>query len=328
MKKGIFITLISVQLACFSQSLPTKFVATDQPSAPDYSLEKNWSALPFHPDKADAIPKAEKWVSDSLKDVDVFYIYPTLYSKGKTWCADVNDKKLNKRLDKLPVQFQASPFNQVARVYAPRYRQGIIKCFYDNTGTGEEALNFAYGDVKRAFEYYMEHYNHGRPVIIASHSQGTRHARQLLKDYFDTPEMKKKLVCAYIIGYRIFPEWYSVLTPCKEATETNCYITWASFKRGYVPEQGSLLVGKTCVNPISWTIDTIPASTSGGMLLSVKAKKRFKSTAEIHNDYLWVKTNTPFVQTWKVLHLMDYNLYWMDIRKNVALRVAEYMKKK
>jgi hypothetical protein len=149
-----------------------------------------------------------------------------------------------------------------------------------------------------------------------------------LKDYFDTPEMKKKLVCAYIVGYGIFPEWYSVLTPCKEATETNCYITWASFKRGYVPEQGSLLVGKTCVNPISWTIDTIPASTSGGMLLSVKAKKRFKSTAQIHNNYLWVKTNAPFVQTWKVLHLMDYNLYWMDIRKNVALRVAEYLKKK
>jgi hypothetical protein len=60
------------------------------------------------------------------------------------------------------------------------------------------------------------------------------------------------------------------------------------------------------------------------MLLSVKAKKRFKTTAQIHNNYLWVKTNAPFVQTWKVLHLMDYNLYWMDIRKNVGLRVAEY----
>jgi hypothetical protein len=84
----------------------------------------------------------------------------------------------------LPVQFQASPFNQVARVYAPSYRQGIIKCFYDTTGTGEEALNFAYADVKRAFEYYMAHYNNGRPVIIASHSQGTRHARQLLERLF------------------------------------------------------------------------------------------------------------------------------------------------
>lgn len=328
MKKGILITLLSIRLACFSQTLPAKFVAADQPPAPDYSLTKHWSALPFHNDKADVIPKSENWVSDSLKEVDVFYIYPTLYSKGKTWCADVNDQKLNKRLDKLPVQFQASPFNQVARVYAPRYRQGIIKCFYDTTGTGEEALNFAYADVKRAFEYYMAHYNNGRPVIIASHSQGTRHARQLLKDYFDTPKMKQQLVCAYIIGFGVFPEWYSVLTPCNQSAETNCYITWASFKRGYVPEKGSMLVGKTCVNPISWTTDTLSATTSGGMLLSVKAKKRFKTTAQIHNNYLWVKTNAPFVQTWKVLHLMDYNLYWMDIRKNVAFRVAEYLKKK
>jgi hypothetical protein len=28
-----------------------------------------------------------------------------------------------------------------------------------------------------------------------------------------------------------------------------------------------------------------------------------------------------------VLHLVDYNLFWWDIRKNVALRVEEYLKK-
>jgi hypothetical protein len=78
----------------FSQTLPAKFVAADQPPAPDYSLTKHWSALPFHNDKADVIPKSENWVSDSLKEVDVFYIYPTLYSKGKTWCADVNDQEI------------------------------------------------------------------------------------------------------------------------------------------------------------------------------------------------------------------------------------------
>jgi hypothetical protein len=41
---------------------------------------------------------------------------------------------------------------------------------------------------------------------------------------------------------------------------------------------------------------------------------------------LWVKTKTPIVQNWKVMHLVDFNLYWFEIRKNVALRVAEYFK--
>ena len=33
---------------------------------------------------------------------------------------------------------------------------------------------------KAAFQYYLEHYNNGRPFIIASHSQGTYHAKRLI----------------------------------------------------------------------------------------------------------------------------------------------------
>src|SRR5688572_22751696 len=104
---GIFIFF------CFTiraQLLP--FDPRSQPPAPDYADEKNWSSLPFRKDAADAIPKSEAWISDSLKDVDVFYIHPTLYLKGKTWNADINDKKLNKKVDEKPVRYQASVFNE------------------------------------------------------------------------------------------------------------------------------------------------------------------------------------------------------------------------
>ena len=39
------------------------------PDAPDYSLEKNWAALPFRKDSADAVPLAE-W-----KDVQTYVIF-------------------------------------------------------------------------------------------------------------------------------------------------------------------------------------------------------------------------------------------------------------
>jgi hypothetical protein len=324
--KVIYLTACLVMALGAYAQLPKQFKAENQCTAPDYSNEKYWSALPFREDAAFVTPNGEQWKNDSLKEVDVFYIYPTLYRKGNTWCADVNDEKLNKKLDKLPVKYQASPFNKVARVYAPRYRQAHIDSFSDSTGVGRQALDFAYGDVKAAFEYYLKYYNNGRPIIIVSHSQGTCHARRLLKDYFDTPDMKKKLICAYVVGYGIFPEQYQLLKPCGNAAETNCYVTWSSFKEGYEPEEGSVLVGKVNVNPVSWKTDTVTACGKGGILLSINRKKYYCTKAKVQGGYLSVKTNMPFVRKWKVMHLVDFNLFWQEIRENVALRAAEYKK--
>jgi len=316
--------LIFVFSAC-SQKLPA-FKASDQPQAPDYANQQYWSALPFREDAADAIPAGESWIADSLKQVDVFYIYPTLYQNGHTWNADVDDRRLNKRLDKLPVKYQASVFNHVGRVYAPRYRQAIYASFEDTTGNGKAALDFAYTDVKNAFQYYLDNYNAERPIIIASHSQGTYHARQLLKDFFDTPAMQKKLVCAYIPGFAIYPEQYAVLTPCTDAGATGCYVTWASFKDGYIYDGPLDLYGKVCINPISWTMDTLSVKGQGGILLNMDKKNPFSTEARIHNNYLWVKNNMPLARHWKVLHLADFNLFWWEIRSNAEKRVNSYLK--
>lgn len=327
MKKIGMYVLMTFCLSVEGQNLP-QFKIEDQPSAPDYADTKYWSALPFRNDVADLIPKSEQWVSDSSKQVDVFYIYPTIYSKGKTWNADVNNKKLNKKIDKYPVQYHASVFNHVGRVYAPRYRQAIIKSYYDTSGNAPKVFDLAYSDLKRAFEYYMKHYNNGRPIIIASHSQGTTHSRRLLKDYFDNPEMKAKLVCAYAVGFEIKQNTCTLLKPCNEPAQTGCYVTWASFHDGYTPEKGNMLFGDVCVNPISWKSDSNTTTSQGGILFNVNRRKPFTSQAKIHSSYLWVKTKLPFVSSWKVMHLVDYNLFWFDIRKNASLRVEEYLKKK
>ena len=311
----------------YSQKLPA-FRADDQPAAPDYNNASHWLSLPFRIDGADVIPKNETWVSDSLKKVDVFYIYPTLYGKGKTWCADIADKKLNKRLDKYPVKYQASLFNNIGRVYTPLYRQGIIQCFKDTSANAQQALDFAYEDVKRAFDYYLQHYNQNRPIIIVSHSQGTRHSRQLLKDFFDTPEMKEKLVCAYVVGFGVYQEQYEMLQPCSEPSATNCYVTWASFKQKYNAKNDTLLFGNVCVNPVTWKSDTVSATSQSGILLNINRKKFFRSYTQIFENYLWVNTNIPIARRKDNLHLLDFNLFWHNIKKNASERVSVYLNNK
>ncbi|MFN8287152.1 MAG: DUF3089 domain-containing protein [Chitinophagales bacterium] len=324
MKKCLItlLTIVSIALQAQENSIDAK-----APAEPDYSKEKYWSALPFREDAADAHPDNEPWISDSLKQVDVFYIYPTMFMKGKGWNADVNNKKLNKRIDTKPVRYQASVFNASCRVYAPRYRQAHIRSFYAKPENSKAAFDVAYSDVKRAFDYYLQHYNNGRPIIIASHSQGTYHARRLMKDYFDNNKLQKQLVAAYIVGYAIYDTMYTNLKPCVNGNETGCYITWASFKKGYKPVLSSLY-GNICVNPVSWTSDTIAIDRSksmGGILLDFNKEYKQACTTEIRDHHLWVQTNMPIVSGMTNLHIADYNLFWYDIRENVKKRVATYL---
>ncbi len=309
-----------------SAQLPATFNPNDQPAAPDYSLEKNWSALPFRKDAADKIPNDEKWVNDSLKPVDVFYIYPTIYESGETWNADLSNKTLNKKIDSKPVQYQASVFNASCQVYAPRYRQSIIKAFYDKEN-GPKSLAFAYEDVKLAFQYYLDHYNHGRPFIIASHSQGTYHSRRLLKEMIDSTNLRNRMVAAYVIGYSIDTAMYKFLEPCRNETATGCYITWASYKKGYVPDS-QWLYGNVCVNPLTWTSSLEPAAkvcSKGAILLNFNKKYINNVCTEIHDNYLWVENSLPIVSGMNVLHIADFNLFWYDIRENVKKRIDAFM---
>lgn len=330
MKFHLLLFALCIPALSFSQRLKPFDAETHYP-APDYSLEQNWSALPFRTDAADKIPKSETWISDSLKTVDVFYIHPTMYGKGKKWNADVADKKLNRKVDNKPVRYQATVFNESCRVYAPRYRQAVVKVFYEDLPDGEKALDLAYEDVKAAFEYYLKHYNNGRPFIIASHSQGTCHSRRLLKDYFDGKELSKQLVAAYAIGFTINDSMYTTLHMCKDATETGCYISWMSYKVGYEPT--IKWSHKTqSLNPLVWSLSkdlAVKDYSLGSMTLNFNKKYPKRTNAIIHDNgfggtILWVETKVPLLRLLKDMHIIDYNLFWYDIRKNVKDRIANY----
>ena len=328
-------------LICFLQLLnclplqaqKTSFQEEEHPKSPDYSLETSWSALPFRTDAADVVSKDEQWISDSLKGVDVFYVHPTIYQKGPLWNAGLDMKKINRKVDKYPVRLQASVFNASCRVYAPRYRQAVVGVFYDRTEDGNRALDFAYQDVKRAFKYFLDNYNQGRPFIIAGHSQGTHHTRRLLQEMVDTTELLNRMVAAYVIGFSVNDSMYRNLKLCSNPLETGCYLSWMSY-RDKVHPSGWWFENAQSVNPVTWSSDTTAVTIEdyeGSVVLN--PNRRFKrpisvQVKKLEGEILWVQTKAPWFRFMKSLHVADYGLFYRSIRQNVAERIDAFNVKK
>jgi len=315
----------------------TRFDTTNVPPIPDYSLKDTWAALPDKEDAADKIPLKSN-LKDGQKEAkaDVFFLHPTIYTyppkNQYLWNADVNDKALNEMVDNSTILNQASAFNGACRVYAPRYRQAHYYSFLTpNADDKRQALDLAYTDVKRAFEYYLQHWNQGRPIIIASHSQGTVLAKRLLQEFFDEKPLQKQLVEAYLIGIATAPTTFKSIKPSQSADEIGGFVSWNTFARDYLPpyyKDG--LSGAVCTNPLSWKLNDDFVSKKenrGGVGLKFTFVKE-AADAQVHDGILWI--NKPYVRgraflRTKIWHRADINLFWMNIRENVTLRIERYL---
>ncbi|MEO6219412.1 MAG: DUF3089 domain-containing protein [Ginsengibacter sp.] len=305
---------------------------------PDYSDLNYWAAHPSKKDPSDNVPQDLK---DEKKDsiADVFFIHPTTYTDNNLpngWNADINDEVLNRKTDNSTILYQASVFNKYCRVFAPRYRQANLQAFFvEDSDSAKKSLNFAYTDVKAAFEYYIRNLNKGRPVIIASHSQGTWHAARLLREFFEGTPLQKQLVCAYIIGFRVFTDYFAILKPCSDSTSVSCLIGWRTFQEGYeapfiAKEKSNALV----INPLTWNMDTSLAPrkfNKGGILRNFDKVIHGLVHAQIHGNVLWVNKPQFFGNiflTTKNYHIADYNLFYENIRENVGTRIKFFLRER
>jgi len=301
----------------------------------NYADLKNWAAHPWKHDPSDSIPEPliNNIPNDSL--VDVFFIHPTTYTNKEftNWNASINDEELNKKTDYSAILYQASVFNENNRVFAPRYRQAHINSFYINQTIANSYFDTAYADIKNAFDYYLANYNQGRPIIIASHSQGTKHAGRLLKEFFDGKKLQSKLICAYIIGMPIPENYFDHLKPCENENATGCFVGWRTYKEYYIPENIKEEKFKCIVvNPLTWKINDslAPAKLNkGGVLKNFNKIVPSVVSAQVHDNILW--TCKPDVMgkiliTQKNYHIGDINLFYMNIRENVKRRISCYWK--
>ncbi|MCB0704331.1 MAG: DUF3089 domain-containing protein [Saprospiraceae bacterium] len=311
------------------------FGESPAPLAPDYSKTEDWAALPTKFDPADMTPNGLEDEQASAP-VDVFFLHPTIY-EGKLgedqWNGPINDPKLNKRIDESTIQYQASIFNGIGRVYAPRYRQAHIKAYTTTkTASAEKAFDLAYEDVRTAFEYYLAHYNNGRPIVIASHSQGSTHAKRLIKEFFDGTPLQSQLVAAYLVGMPILKDEYDHIPVCETPDQTGCFCTWRTWKFGKEPKKW-VSPDVAVTNPLSWTTSAayVPkAQNKGSVLRDFEKVLPELGDAQIQPDLGILLTHRPKVFASIFLngnyHIADFNLYYLNVRENVKERVQQYLR--
>lgn len=325
---SVFIMLMFF-LSCKSSYKYQEFQKQNIPEKPDYSQEINWAVLPEN--YPESLKKYAPKNLEKLK-ADVFYIYPTLISKKKDlrWNAPVNDEDQNNAIINYAVKNQASPFATSGKIYVPIYRQAHIKSYSLYKSGGEEAFDIAYKDVKAAFEYYLKNYNKGRPIIIASHSQGTNHATWLLKDFFDNSSLQKRLIAAYIPGMGIKPNEFKTIKPMTKPSETNGFVSWNTRKRGTYPKNKTVYNGAVTTNPITWDESVITRlDQHKGFLYSNGKIYKKALKVQIVDGMVW-STNPKFPMRFfmsfmKNYHIGDINLFWLDIKENVELRTKTWL---
>ena len=337
----VFATISSF-LACSDryQTYRSKYTFKSATGVPDYTNLDYWAAHPDKKDVADSIPAPLKnQVGDPL--ADVFFIHPTTFTNKEDVArgnAAIDDDYINAKTDYSTILFQASAFNQYGRVFAPRYRQAHIGNFYGvDSVLASRALALAYQDVRTAFLYYLEHYNHGRPIVLASHSQGALHTIWLLKEFFENKPLQQQLVVAYVVGWPLKQATFSNIPICTTPQQTGCICSWRTFKKDYVApfveKENKRGDAVAVTNPISWTTDTSFVSrqkNKGAVLTHFNKIFPHPADAQISKGVLFTeKPHFPwsFAYKTKNYHIADINLYYVNVRENVATRIQQFQKR-
>jgi Protein of unknown function (DUF3089) len=323
--------------SCANYRPKTAFDPAQVPKPPDYADLNNWAAHPAKKDLADRTPGSLANAQDNA-GVDVFFLYPTSLTGSKRsherWNGDVFDQELNEATDKSSILFQASIFNGAGRVFAPRYRQAHLTAFYGkDKASAAKALEVAYSDVLSAFDHYLRYHNQGRPFILAAHSQGALHGKNLVRDRIEQTDLKKQLVAAYLAGYPIDKTFFKTLSPCETPEQTGCYCTWRTWERRY-GRRHAKEDDVVCTNPLVWNTQpglyTAKTANKGGVVTPFEKILPGLADAEVcHGILLCSKPKFPgsFLFVRKNYHIGDLNLYYMNVRENAALRAETFLKR-
>ena len=321
------LVLVVAVLVCMN------FVAyANEQEATDYSQPAHWLAVPTVIDKK----------------VDVFFLYPTSWQK-----VDKNEPNICKIDNPSMIQGataalsrQASAFEPIGNIYAPYYRQA--DAVYTLSLPEEDQVRVIGGipksDVFAAFDYYIQHYNQGRPFILASHSQGSDLMRYILAEYMkEHPDVYKRMIAAYVIGYSVTGDYLARNPHLKFAAGPDdtgviiSYNTEAPVMNGKNPVT---LPGGISINPITWTRDetlaTAAASLGSRMLDKEKNWSLVKNYADARVDKARgvVICSTADVEALSpgnkmlprgVYHSFDYPFYYYNIRENAANRTAKFL---
>jgi hypothetical protein len=315
-------------------------------SGPDYAQEASWIARPGIVDDPSSWRPTQEAQPLTPKPAHLFYIHPTTYLQRDRWNGPLDDRESRDRAA-LFVQSQASAFNDVASVWAPRYRQAAFGAFLLDTKDARAALALAYSDVIRAFDQFLASIPAGEPIILAGHSQGALHLTRLLRERVAGKPLNKRIVAAYVVGWplSVSADLPALGLPaCKAADEAGCMLSWMSFGDPANPNlvidsyEGSAgLTGAKrqredilCVNPLTGTHNGVapPEANTGTLVPSADLRSGSlvagRVGARCEKGLLLLEGDIPalgpYVLPGNNYHVYDYALFWDAIRADAARR--------
>lgn len=312
------------------------------PPAPDYRKAAAWVSRPGN---AGADPA--RWAPAGFRPAPhpaaaLFFVPPTAFLESRRWNAPLDDADTNARLDHL-VRMQASLFNGSAEIWVPRYRQATLGAFLKPGADADRALAVAYGDVVRAFDAFLAAHPGNGPVILAGHSQGSRHLLRLLHER--GAALRPRLVAVYVAGWPVALDSdvrALGLPPCTAAGETGCFLAWQSFAAdgdiadayralGAVRDLGGRAIGQramACTNPLTGGRAAAGATANAGTLIG-EALVPHRAGARCDRRGLLLIDPAPadigpLVLPGGNYHMYDYALFWANLRADAEARLSGF----
>ncbi|WHH58639.1 DUF3089 domain-containing protein [Petroclostridium sp. X23] len=273
------------------------------------------------------------------KKADLFLICPTVY-KGEEnrYNMPLSDEKTKKKFLGA-LNMEQGIYEESCRMYAPYYRQAGLNIFSMKEEEAEAYLDIAYQDVRAAFQYYMENYNEGRPIVLAGFSQGSDMAMRLMKEYFGQDKYRDLLVAAYIIGWRVTDEdleQYPFLQMAEGEKDTGVIV---SFNCEAENVDRSIIVPESTlsINPLNWKSDSTLASRELhlGACFTDYTGNIVNEISQFTGAYIDPERGTlkvtdvsadkypPVLDIFErgVFHIYDYQFFFRNLQENVKTRV-------
>ena len=246
----------------------------------DYADPAAWLCLPGREDacatdlsatviETDGSTRIEEWAAHPNPPIDCFYVYPTVSLEPTR-----NSGIVPTAAEANVAARQFARFGSRCRLFAPMYRQMTLAGLRSGQTGGmdpmaNEALAFAYQDVRDAWNSYLENENNGRGVVLVGHSQGSIMLIRLLAEEIESRPIHRQLVSALLLGWNVVvPEERDMggsleITPlCRSREQFGCVVTYVSFSEDSPPPPGALF-GRTAFAGMKVGC-TNPASLAGG----------------------------------------------------------------
>ncbi|WP_373488171.1 DUF3089 domain-containing protein [Blastomonas sp.] len=344
--------LFSKQIFAAAFVPTTEFVQPEAVETSAYTDVAMWFSRPEIPRASNpALWTPEGFEATDAPKVAVFYIHPTSYLKRALWNAPISDTESQDRA-RIFLRSQASVFNGIGQIWAPRYRQAAIGAFLTDKPEAQRAFDAAYADIITAFDEFLAQVPEDMPIIIAGHSQGGLHLTTLMRQRVVTKPLADRIVAAYVIGWPVSMQTDLLalgLPPCSDPEQTGCMLSWQSF--GEPADPGLLTIAydgsvgfdgnlrgdspMLCTNPLTGVSgDEAPAEANIGTLVPNEDLTDGVITpalvaARCDDRGLLLLGGEPnmgnYVLPGNNYHVYDYPLFWANIRADVERRAAAFL---